>query len=78
MTFLELVVAATNFLVINLPFLILAVILGFGPGFILGIIVANQFFGHGRTFLETHEEALRQAGEHNAQWNPAHERWEKE
>jgi len=54
------------------------IITGFGPGIIAGFLLANSIGG--RDFERQHhriEKAARQAGEHNAQWNPEHERWQR-
>jgi hypothetical protein len=59
-------------------FIVLYTYIGFGPGFILGILVANAIFGRGApTYADTHRDAIRAASQHNAQWDPSHERWQK-
>lgn len=59
--------------------IVLHTFIGFGPGFIVGILIANRLFGHGHpTYMEIHQENIRKAAEHNKQWDPAHERWQKE
>jgi hypothetical protein len=53
-------------------------VIGFGPGFIIGIILGNLTGGRGREPLASqHRKNIRSASEHNAQWNPSHERWQK-
>lgn len=54
------------------------IITGFGPGVVVGFLLANVLVG--RDFeRQSHriEKAGRQAGEHNAQWHPEHERWQR-
>lgn len=59
-----------------LAFVVLYVVIGFGPGFIMGILLANRLLGKGRpTYMELHEEKMEKAFEHNAQWDPTNERW---
>ena len=59
-------------------FIVLYVYVGFGPGFVLGMLVANAIFGRGApTYAQSHQDAIREATQHNAQWDPAHERWQK-
>ena len=61
----------------GIPFLIIYVIVGFGPGLILGILIMNFIAGRGNPrFVDVHEESVRKAAEHNAQWNPNHDRWQ--
>lgn len=58
-------------------FIILYVVIGFGPGFVIGMILANGLFGHGKPLrMEKHLENIQKAGEHNKQWHPEHERWQ--
>lgn len=59
-------------------FIFLYVYAGFGPGFILGMLTANFLLGRGApTYAQTHKDAIRAATQHNAQWDPTHERWQK-
>jgi hypothetical protein len=59
-------------------FIVLYVYIGFGPGFILGLLTANFFMGRGSpTYAQSHQDAIRAAAQHNAQWDPSHERWQK-
>lgn len=74
MTALEIVVVLLN----GLGFVALYVIVGFGPGFIMGMLLANRIFAKGQpTHLETHQQAIKHAAQHNAQWAPSNERWQK-
>lgn len=60
-----------------LTLVVLYLVLGFGPGFIVGLLLANRFVGHGKPLrIDSHEQNIQKAGEHNKQWNPAHQRWE--
>jgi hypothetical protein len=59
-------------------FIVLYIYIGFGPGFIVGMLVANFLMGRGSpTYAQSHQEAIRAATQHNAQWDPSHERWQK-
>ena len=59
-------------------FIVLYIYIGFGPGFILGMLTANFLMGRGApTYAQTHQDAIRAAAQHNAQWDPSHERWQK-
>lgn len=61
-----------------LAFVVLYVFIGFGPGLIVGMLLANRFVGRGKpTFMERHQRDKRLAAEHNAQWHPKHERWQR-
>ena len=60
----------------SLAFVVLYFFLGFGPGFALGILLANSIFGRGKPVLyKVHKDNITNAAQHNAQWNPSHERW---
>ncbi len=61
-----------------LSFVLFYLIVGFGPGFVLGLVIANELFARGQpSYLDTHEENKKRAAQHNAQWTPSHERWQK-
>lgn len=61
-----------------IAFVVLYMILGIGPGFIVGVMTANWIWGRGNKIaMEEHQEAIAKAGEHNAQWNPEHPRWKQ-
>ena len=50
--------------------------LGFGPGFIIGVLLANAITGRGKPLLmDVHAETVKRAGAHNSQWHPDDERW---
>jgi hypothetical protein len=56
----------------------LYIIVGFGMGFIVGVMVANRVFGKGKPLrMDSHDNAVRKASEHNKQWHPDNERWQK-
>lgn len=62
----------------SFAFVVFYTIVGFGPGFIAGILLANRLFGKGQpTYMELHEQNIAKAAEHNKQWDPRHERWQK-
>jgi len=65
------------FLIRNAAFIVFYFIIGFGPGFISGVLLANRLFGEGPTLLDTHLANIKKAAEHNAQWNPKNERWKQ-
>lgn len=74
MTILEIIVALLN----SLAFVALYVLIGFGPGFVLGMLLANRLFAKGQpAYFETHQQAIKAAAQHNAQWAPSNERWQK-
>jgi len=53
-------------------------ILGFGPGFVAGLLTANTLFGRGKpVYMDLHKEAIKKAAKHNAQWHPSNEKWRK-
>ncbi|MCH8748307.1 hypothetical protein IH781_00995 [Patescibacteria group bacterium] len=59
-------------------FLALYLFIGFGPGFVIGLMMANLVIGRGKpTLMQKHTTNKQLAAQHNAQWNPAHERWQK-
>ena len=58
--------------------IVLYAILGFGPGFTIGVIIGSRLAAFDKPLLlEKHEKNITAAGEHNAQWHPEHERWRK-
>lgn len=60
-----------------LIFIVLYVVVGAGPGFIIGLLLANRFFGEGPIYMDDHRAKIKLAIEHNAQWHPKNERWKK-
>jgi hypothetical protein len=51
----------------------------FGPGFVIGLLIANLMRGRGQpTYMDIHQQKTKQAAEHNAQWHPSQERWQKQ
>ncbi len=60
----------------SFAFVFLYLMTGFGPGFVLGMLLANLLLARNQpTYMETHEEAKKRAAQHNAQWAPSNERW---
>ena len=58
--------------------IMLYILIGFGPGYIVGVILAGKIFGRGQPLrMEKHQEAIQQAVEHNKQWHPDDPRWKK-
>lgn len=59
-----------------LAIVVLYVFIGFGPGFVLGLVAANTIWARGKpTVKDQYDEKIQLAAEHNAQWDPEHERW---
>lgn len=59
-----------------LIYVLLYLFIGFGPGFILGIVIMSRIIGKNNPYImEVHEEAKAQATEHNKQWHPDDPRW---
>lgn len=58
---------------------VLYFVFGFGPGVIVGIWLANRFGGgKGQPLrIDQHQELIKKAAAHNAQWHPDHERWKE-
>lgn len=53
-------------------------IIGFGPGFLLGVVMMSRIVGKDNPYItEVHDQAKRQAAEHNKQWHPNDPRWQK-
>jgi hypothetical protein len=60
----------------NVAFVLLYFVIGFGPGFVVGVLLANRFTGKDKPMrMEKHNENIQQAGQHNAQWHPDNPRW---
>lgn len=54
----------------------LYIVIGFGPGFIIGLVIGNWVFGRGAPrYMDAHAEKAEAAAKHNAQWDPASEKW---
>lgn len=72
-------VELTDALLHAFGYIFLYIYLGFGPGFILGLLTANWLFGrHFPAYYQLHKKAAGEAAQHNTQWNPANERWHQE
>jgi len=53
-------------------------IIGFGVGYLAGVLLANLIFGRGKPLrMDSHIKSMQKAAEHNKQWNPTHEKWQK-
>lgn len=56
----------------------LYLVMGFGIGFIFGLLTANRLFGKGKPLrMDSHIASINKASEHNKQWDPQHEKWQK-
>lgn len=55
---------------------LLYAITGLGPGVIVGIILSNFLASrHEERLMDRTQRQLQETAEHNAQWDPSHERW---
>lgn len=71
-------IALANAIIRSLAFVILYVITGFGPGFMIGILLGNRVGGHNKPVLyKVHAKNIAKAMEHNDQWLPDAERWKR-
>ncbi len=70
-----------TFLVIILKlvvYIVLFLVIGFGPGFIVGVLLANFMFGKEKPLrMDNHQKNILKAAEHNKQWDPHLDRWQK-
>ncbi len=49
---------------------------GFGPGFIIGLLLTNRIFGKNLPLrMEKHQSNMQKASEHNSQWHPDNPKW---
>lgn len=52
-------------------------ITGFGPGFIVGVLLANRFAGRNHPLrMDKQNQNIQKASEHNSQWHPSNAKWE--
>ncbi len=52
-------------------------VIGFGPGFIIGLLLANRVFGKNLPLrMEKNIESTKRATEHNNQWHPNNPKWQ--
>lgn len=59
-----------------LAYVVLYAITGFGPGFMLGIIIGNATGARGKPSIsEKYAKNIQSAAIHNAQWHPTHNKW---
>jgi hypothetical protein len=69
-------IEVTGFVLRLLALVAIYAFAGFGLGFLLGILTANTFLVRGKpNVMDEYAEAKKAAAQHNAQWNPSHERW---
>ncbi len=58
--------------------LVFLFMVGCGPGFVVGLLLANRLIGRGLPLrMEIHQANLSRAAEHNKQWNPDNPKWQK-
>lgn len=60
-------------------FVMLYMMIGFGPGFLIGVLLGNRFGGGYKQMsrMDESQKQIEKAALHNAQWHPDHERWKK-
>ncbi len=59
-----------------LAYTLLYFMTGFGPGFIVGVLLTNRLFGKDLPLrMEKNQESIQKAAEHNNQWHPDNPRW---
>ncbi|OGY30936.1 MAG: hypothetical protein A3C02_00425 [Candidatus Andersenbacteria bacterium RIFCSPHIGHO2_02_FULL_45_11] len=52
-------------------------VIGFGPGFIVGVLLANKFSGKNHPLrMEKQNQNIQKAAEHNSQWHPNNPKWQ--
>ncbi len=52
-------------------------VIGFGPGFIVGVLLANRFSGKNHPLrMEKQNQNIQKAAEHNSQWHPNNPKWQ--
>lgn len=57
--------------------IILYFIIGFGPGFIVGMLLANRFAGRNHPLrIDKYKQNIQKATEHNSQWHPSNPKWQ--
>lgn len=72
MGFIDIIAAIVQGIAIALVYFVI----GFGPGFILGLLLANRVFGKNLPLrMEKHMSNMQKASEHNSQWHPDNPRW---
>lgn len=59
-----------------IAFILLYLAIGFSPGFVIGLLLANKFFGKNLPLrMEKTTDSIKKATEHNSQWHPNNPRW---
>ncbi|HLC49277.1 MAG TPA: hypothetical protein VJI96_02750 [Candidatus Andersenbacteria bacterium] len=59
-----------------LGIVLLYFVIGFGPGFIVGLLFANRVFGKNLPLrMEKNIASIKKATEHNSQWHPSNPKW---
>lgn len=52
-------------------------IIGFGPGFIVGVLLANRLAGRNHPLrMDKQKQNIQKANEHNSQWHPNNPKWQ--
>jgi len=52
-------------------------LIGVGPGIVVGFLLANLIWGKGHTLMDIQIEDQAEAAEHNKLFRPEHPRWQK-
>lgn len=64
-------------LVRSFALIIIYFITGFGPGFIIGVLLANRFAGRNHPLrMDKQNQNIQKASEHNSQWHPNNAKWQ--
>jgi len=59
-----------------LAYVVFYAITGFGPGFLLGIAIANSIGAYRKSSISAnYAQNIKDAATHNAQWHPTHKKW---
>lgn len=62
----------------NTAIVLLYFVVGFGPGFCIGVLLANKYVGKDHQLrMDKHNENIQKAGQHNSQWHPDNPRWKE-
>lgn len=61
----------------SLVIILMYFVIGFGPGFIVGVLLANRFAGRSNPLrMEKQQQSIQKAVEHNSQWHPNNPKWQ--
>lgn len=64
-------------LVRSFAIIVIYFITGFGPGFIMGVLLANRLAGRNNPLrMDKQKQNIQKANEHNSQWHPNNPKWQ--